>query len=225
MFKQMFPTFALSAAAAVAFVAAPAHAGSVYGLHGNGGLKKSHILNYSDVDITATASAWDPKKDVVHGAHVGQYRHGLGVTNSVYYKNTWWGGKQLKTNDGSHTVDGKGYDDTVWLSFSKDFKLHGATFTYVGSKHEDVKVVNEYGQTLGRYDLSEIASNGVAHLNLHGLGFKGDKIGFTAYGDKDSWKLKSVKGHAVPTPSAAAAGLLGLAALVARRRRETADQA
>lgn len=198
---------------------------SVHWLHGNGGLSKSHTIHSSGVDITATATAYDAAEKDTYSAHVGQYSGGLGVTNSVYQKRNWRGQIKTYSNDGSHTVDGKGYDDTLWLNFSKEFNVHGALFTHVGKKFEDVEIVDGNGGVLGRFGLSGVANhNGYAYLDLKGLDYSGSKIGFTAFGDYDSWKVKAVKGHAVPTPSAAAAGLLGLAALTARRRRQATEE-
>ncbi|MEM6458192.1 MAG: hypothetical protein AAF710_02240 [Planctomycetota bacterium] len=219
MKKILLPALALTAAAVVS--APSADAASAHALNGYGGLKKSHTFHYDDVDITAYGTAYDPKtkKTYSHNVYVGQYGGGLGVSNGVS-KKKFWGQTYLSSSDGSHTVDGKGYNDTLWLSFSKPFQMVGAAFTHVGKYYEDVKVVDGDGYTLGWYDLSSLANKwGHAYLDLSGLDYTGDKIGFTAVGNYDSWKLKAVKGHAVPTPSAAAAGLLGLAALSARRRR------
>ena len=216
--KTLLPTLAVTAAAALA--AAPAQAGSAHYLNGHGGLATSHTIVSSDVTITATATAYDPKKKQHHEAHVGQYRHGLGVTNNVYTNKRG----QTRTTDGSHTVDGKGWKDTVWLSFDKPFQVMGAIFSYV-DRNDGVNVVDADGKLLGSYGLSRIADCwGLACLDLSGLEYTGTKIGFTARDSNDDWKLKAVKGdpshtEAVPTPSAAAAGLLGLAALSARRRR------
>lgn len=218
--KNLLPTLALSAAAAVAFVAPSADAGSVHYLDGKGGLAKSHTIVSDGVTITATATA--TKNGKSEKAHVGQYSHGLGVTNSVYKYKNWWGQTKIGTTDGSHTVDGKGMDDTLWLSFDSPFQVAGAIFTYVGSRNkEGVTVLDGDGNTLGRYNLSKIAKCGVACLDLSDLDYTGTKIGFAATGNHDSWKVKGIKGHAVPTPSAAAAGLIGLAGLAARRRRRT----
>ncbi|MEM1108782.1 MAG: hypothetical protein AAGH99_08845 [Planctomycetota bacterium] len=223
--KSLLPTLALTAAAAVAFVAPSADAGSnanTYYLHGYGGLAKTHTYVHDDVTITAHATAKDPKtnKTYKHNVYVGQYSNGLGVSNSVY-RNKWG---QLRSNDGSHTVDGKGYDDTLWLSFTNPFKITGAVFNYVGKYYDDVKVVDGDGKSLGWFNLSRIANKwGQAHLDLSGLDYSGTTIGFAAVGNHDSFKVKAVKGHVVPTPSAAAAGLLGLAALTARRRRQTEE--
>ena len=216
--KALLPTIALTAATALGFAAAPAVAGSATYLNGNGGLATSHAIAGDGVTITATATSYNPHDGSTHDAYVGQYSHGLGVTNNVTLKETKWGSR-YNVGDGSHTVDGKGWDDTVWLSFDKEFEVTGAIFTYVADKYEDVRVIDADGIILGDYNLSGISDCGVACLDLSDLGFTGKKIGFTAYGDGDSWKLAGVKGTAVPTPSAAAAGLLGLAAVAGRRRK------
>ncbi|MEO0515542.1 MAG: hypothetical protein AAF086_09685 [Planctomycetota bacterium] len=222
--KTLLPTIALTAAAALAFAAPAAQAGStakMYDLRGNGGLAKAHTFVHSDVTITAHASAQKGKR--TSNAHVGQYRNGLGVTNSVKTYKNWKGQtKTYSTSGDGHFVDGKGHDDTLWLDFSSPFKITGAVFTYIGKYSEGVTVVDAHGKSLGWHNLSSVRNKwGVAHLDLTGLDYTGDSIGFKATGNYDAWKVAGVKGHAVPTPSAAAAGLLGLAAISARRRRKT----
>lgn len=216
--KNLLPTLALTAAAATAFISPSAEAGSVHYLNGNGGLAKSHTIVSDGVTITATATA--TQYGNTEKAHVGQYSTGLGVTNSVYKYKTWWGQTKTGTTDGSHTVDGQGMDDTLWLSFDSPFQVAGAIFSYVGKYGEGVTVLDADGNSLGRFDLSAIANHSqFAVLDLSSLEYSGTKIGFAATSNHDSWKLKGVKGHAVPTPSAAAAGLIGLVGLAARRRR------
>ncbi len=222
--KTLLPTLALTAAAAFAFAAPAAHAGSTaktYDLRGNGGLAKTHTFVHEDVTITAHATA-SKNKNHEHSAHVGQYSNGLGVTNHVKTYKNWKGQtKTYSTTGDQHFVDGKGHDDTLWLDFSSPFKITGAIFTYVDKYCEGVTVVDADGNNLGWHNLSSVANKwGVAHLDLTGLDYTGDSIGFKATGNHDAWKVAGVKGHAVPTPSAAAAGLLGLAALSARRRRQ-----
>lgn len=219
--KNLLPTIALTAAAALALISPTAHAGSVntYDLRGHGGLAKSHTFVHDDVTITATATS--SKKKQAKESHVGQYRHGLGVSSKVQNFNLW--GEQQTISLDAHTVDGKGFNETLWLSFDSPFQIAGAIFTYVGQSRDRVTVVDGDGNKLGRYNLSNIADCGVAVLDLSDLDYTGSKIGFAATGNHDSWKLAGVKGHAVPTPSAAAAGLLGLAALTARRRRRNLE--
>jgi len=220
--NSFLPAIALTATTAV-LATASAQAGTVYSLNGNGGLALSHTITHSDVEITATATSYNPGNGTTHESYVGQYSGGLGVTNNVTVYQSSNGSSWMSSLDNSHTVDGRGWDDTVWLSFDKPFQLLTAVFTYVAHNYEDVRVVDENGNTLGDYDLSAIGNYGVAHLDLSGLNFTGTKIGFTAYGNGDSWKLKSIKGHVVPTPSAAAAGLFGLTAVAARRRRKAVE--
>lgn len=224
--KTFATAIALTAAAVIAAPSADAGSNAnTYYLHGYDGLAKSHTYVYDDVTITAHATATKGNKDKV--AHVGQYSNGLGVTNSVKTYKNWWGQTRTYSASGDgHFVDGKGHDDTLWLDFSSPFKLTGAVFTYVGKyKTEGVNLVDGDGDSLGWFNLSKSSKYGVAHLDLTGLDYTGETIGFTATGKHDDWKVKAVKGHAVPTPSAAAAGLLGIAALSARRRRHTEDAA
>lgn len=223
--KTLLPTIALTAAAAMAFVAPSANALATVDFRGNSGLAKAHTFVQDDITITAHATATKGKN--THSAHVGQYSNGLGVTNHVTTKKyyTPWGikTKTYSASGDSHQVDGKGHDDTLWLSFSSPFKITAALFTYVGKFSDKVVVVDADGDSLGWYNLSAVRTKGTssAHLDLSGLDYTGDSIGFKATGSYDGWKVAGVQGHAVPTPSAAAAGLLGLAAISARRRRKT----
>ncbi len=209
MIKTLLPAVALTATAVLA--AAPAHAASsttYFG--GHGGLSTSHTFNTSEgVEIKATATAWNPKKQKMESSHVGQYWSGLGATNSI--------GKKGK--DGSHQIDGSGHKDIVWLEFSESFALESALFSYVDC-NDDVRLYDGDMNNLGDVDLHQNGSIfGFAKIDLSSLNIIGNKIGFAAIGSNDDFKLKGVTGHAVPTPSAAAAGILGLAALSARRRR------
>jgi MYXO-CTERM domain-containing protein len=214
--KALLPAVALTAAA---FTGVSAHAGSTTWLNGHDGLATSHSYTTSDgVAITATATAHDKSSDQHELAYVGQYGSGLGVSNSTYYVNTQWGPRQ-RTYDGSHQIDGQGKDDTLWLSFDQGFEVLGAWFSYA-DWNDDVQVIDEDRNVLGSFGLTPWFS--YDYLDLSGLNFIGTKIGFSALDNNDNFKLKGIKGHgaqAVPTPSAAAAGLLGLAALTARRRR------
>jgi hypothetical protein len=45
-----------------------------------------------------------------------------------------------------------------------------------------------------------------------------------AYGANDDWKVIGVRGYTIPTPTAAAAGLVGLIALATRRRTKLLTQ-
>jgi MYXO-CTERM domain-containing protein len=224
--KRLLPALAIVASAAVGTSASAASSTTYFS--GFGGLAESYEFNHADgTKITATASAWDPKKKQNHDAHVGQYLTGLGVSNSVYEKQTRRG-TVLKSNDGSHQVDGKGFNDTLWLSFDHDFNVMGIKFSYVG-KWDDVRIVDGDHNFLGSYDLGDRGNKwGFAYLDLSSLDLTTTKIGLTAVGDYDAFKVKGIHGmktEVVPTPSAAAAGLLGLAALTARRRRREEEKA
>ena len=212
MIKTLLPTVALTATAVVAV--APAHAGSTtyFGdLNPWTNLAGSYSYSTSDgVDIVATATSYDQANDVHHDSKVGKYLGGLGVTNSQSI---------CFVNIDSHEVDGNGWQDTVWLDFSSAYELEKVTFSYV-DRNDDVQIVDENHNVLAQLSIgSEPRFFGIASLDLSGLNISGTKIGFTAFDCDDNWKLKAIEGHAVPTPSAAAAGLLGLTALSARRRR------
>ena len=210
------------ASAALTFAGTSAQAASATYFNGFGGLAPSYEFTHDDgTKITATASAWDPNAKKTKEAYVGQYIIGLGVTNSVT-EHQGWHGTYYSSNDGSHAVDGKGYDDTLWLNFDRAFDVIGAMFSYV-DKNDDVKIVDENHNVLGNFDLGDYNFLGFAYLDLSSLNFSGTKIGFKATGNNDNFKVKGIKGsatpNAVPTPTAAAAGILGLGALITRRRR------
>ena len=209
MIKTLLPAVALTATAVLA--AAPAQAASTTYFGGFGGLSTSHSFMTSDgVDITATATSHQPGRNIHHDSQVGQYLFGLGVTNTQ---------KTRSLGKDSHKVDGKGWNDTVWLEFSESFSLEKVLFSYVDC-NDDVRIVDQDHNVLAQINLGHQPGIwGFVNVDVSGFNIAGSKIGFTAFGSNDDWKLKGVQGHAVPTPSAAAAGVLGLAALAARRRR------
>ena len=213
MIKTLLPAVALTATAVVAV--APAHAGSTTYLGDFNpftNLANSWSYTTTDgVDITATATSYKAANDTHYDSKVGKYIGGLGVTNTQVNQNL---------GSDSHEVDGRGWNDTVWLDFSTAYELEKVYFSYVDC-NDDVRIVDENHQVLAQIDLgSQPNFFSIVGIDLSGLNISGTKLGFTAFGGNDDWKLKAIKGHAVPTPSAAAAGILGLAALSARRRRQ-----
>lgn len=199
--KRFLATAIVAASAVFAGASAQAASHTTF-LTGNDGLANSHSYTTADgVNITATATS----KGIVttKKALVGEYSKGLGVTS-------------YKGDD--HQVDGFLRDETLWLSFDKDFVLKGILFSYVDSNDDATISVN---MKSGNVDLGDhYIGKGLAFLDLSKFDLTTTKIGITATGNYDDFKVKAVKGHAVPTPSAAIAGLAGIIGVVARRRRQ-----
>lgn len=222
--NQCFDLRVVAAAAIfVALLQAPAHAARFFDFSGSAGLdgdQPTLDLDFGDVTATASATAYNPHADKTHEAWVGQYSKGLGVTNNVFWVDTWYGGGYWVSTDGSHTVDGKGWDDTLWLDFSKPIEFTSVKFSYIGYFHEDVRILDGDGNVLGDFDLSDIKySWHHAHLDISDLDYTGTTLGLEAYGKHDSWKVKGIKGYVVPSPVAAGTGLALLLGILARRQR------
>lgn len=211
------------AAATMLMIHTPAEADRLFDLHGNAGLdwdQPTLDFDFGEVTATASATAYDPDTGEVHDGWVGQYRGGLGVTNSRKWKSNWFGkGGYWVSEDGSHTVDGRGWDDTLWLTFSKPIAFSAIQFSHIDLVGEDVSILDGDGNELGDFDLSELWHWGYAYLDISGLDYTGTTLGLHAYGNHDNWKVKGVKGHIVPTPAAAGAGLVLLLGIMARRQR------
>lgn len=121
--------------------------------------------------------------------------------------------------------------DTLWFSFSEALTFTSAEF-YLESGSARVYVLDANGQ--GLYNTQVQA--GLSSIDLSSLAYTGDVIGFRArfYQPGElyppikpsaaNWYLAALAGEvpaqAVPTPAAAGLGLIGLAGLAMRRRRE-----
>ncbi len=186
---------------------------------GWGGLANSHSYTTADgVGFTATATA--TQNGHTTDAKVGEYILGLGVTSSSPIQIF---GFNLGNSD-SHQIDGKGASETLWFTFDSEYKIDSLLFSFA-DRNDDVTILDGNGSSLGSYSLSS-GLLGFTSLDLSGLDFSGNKIGIAALGSNDGFKVTGFKGHAVPTPSAALAGLVGLIGLAVRRRRhDAAEQA
>lgn len=185
---------ALALTVAVALGSAPAQADSVW-LAGGGGTKYSYSYNLpGNQHLTVTAS--NIKNNAYTVAKVGRYSNGMGVTN--------------QTSGDAHFLDGYGSDDILWFTFKQTVVLKGFKFSYVDS-NDDAKLINPDYDTLQRFDVKST-------VNFKD-GYVGKKFGLMAYGSNDEYKAKKIIFHTIPSPSAAAAGLFGIAALALRRRR------
>ena len=99
-------------------------------------------------------------------------------------------------------------------------------FSYL-DKNDNVEVLAD-SMNVGRFGKNDIdfMGNGKGYLDLTGLELSGTHFSLLAADCDDDFKVSGFKGYAaaVPTPSAAAAGLIGIIGLAARRRRN-AEQA
>ena len=155
------------------------------------------------VDFVASASTEALGYKVA--AKVGEYSNGLGVSSP------WLD---------SHTLDGALGNETLWFTFEEDYAITDLIFGYADDG-DDIKVVDGDGSTLGLFNLASANyMDGYAYLDITSLNLTTSKFGITVSDFCDEVKVKGFNGHAVPTPSAALAGLVGLVGLAARRRKQ-----
>lgn len=183
--------------------------------------------------ISVTASAWSLNGSTLQNGWLGQYTHGLGVTNQ---------GEDGSSN--SHTVDNSGYQDFIILVFNQSVNIQSANlypFTVSGSTDNDAWV--SYG-TAGAFNAGTLAdlltrdynvagASSPYNVSLNSAGQFGNVWLIGAWNSAapnrgtidqyvDGFKLASITVNAaVPEPSTWAMMLLGFGAigLVARRRR------
>jgi len=221
----MFRSMLMLTAGAV-LMAGSAHAGGYYHqkpdpvgfdcvkfkLTGSGGLAQAYAIEAEEggyfVDVTAKAENYD---DELIDAWVGRYGSGMGVTHPHY--------------DGDHEVDGTGYKDILFLDFGADVQIGKVRFSYV-DHYDDVDFVDALNGIFaaGGYTLEDIRIGYDNSVDLSVTGLTTDVLGIKAHGKWDDFKVKSIEVcypemHAVPSPTAAGLGLLGVVGLVARRRR------
>ena len=224
--KKILPTLAVAASATVGTSAFAASTTTYLGGLFGGTSESFQYTTQDDVEVNATASSWNPYSHQNEDAHVNKGLLGLGVSNSVTYRQTFFGSIPQTSDDSD--IDGSGFSDTLWLSFDQAFDLNGIWFSKV-DHNDEVQLVDEHHQVIAEYDLGNLCDFfGIAYLDISSLNLSTTKIGFTALDCNDDFKVKSIYGmktEAVPTPSAAAAGLMGLVALSARRRRKAAESA
>jgi hypothetical protein len=192
--------------AAVASIS-PAVAGTIW-LDGSDGLSNQHLFAIdSHNTLTVTAQGISPINRRWSHVQVGQYQDGLGVTSL----------NPLKTG-----VDGEEGDEMLHFAFTDQFKLQGVIFSNV-QHQDDVKIFTNNVFT-NIHDLGRATPLGNERvlLNIDDVEILG--FGLMAYGANDDWKVIGVRGYTIPTPTAAAAGLVGLIALATRRRTKLLTQ-
>ena len=193
---------AAAAAAALLSLAPLASADSVGFTAADRGVAPSYTYTTVagvDLSVSATGTRTSTLPALVHESTLG-----LGVVSHLY---------------DSSAVDGFYKDDTLHLDFAKTYSVESLTFT----EADDLDVVKLFidGQVHGHFSLADaVGTGGTRTLALGGITL--DRLSVETYGDHSSWHLAGLTGHAVPTPSAALAGLLGLLGVTARRRRVAA---
>ena len=204
---RLAPAALTLAASAVLIPSGGASAASV-DLRGDGGWINGaldvELTDGNTARVTATSTRRADGRAVL-----GRWGNGLGV----------WNGHR-----DDHRVDGHGSTDTVWFDFDTAFRLTGVDLTYVSSASpETLRVLDGDGGILGDFDA--LASDGThsARLDLALLGLDGverNRFGLSAVGSHSAFKIEGLQGvSAVPTPTAAAAGIALLVGGVMRRRR------
>lgn len=219
----------LAVASAAAFLSSVGAAGAatlVFELQGSDSTNYNALPSSFSLTVGGVTATFDAKaienviggsnstltSGTVHDAHIGRYGGGAGVVNS--------------TGDGSHTVDGSGYDDFIQITFDKAVTITSIAFGYYDFYDYFRYLTDTSGD--GAIGLGDTYSNAISvMLNNPFSGFGGlttDIFAVGAFGNHDSWKLKSVTVEYVPetpvVPLPAAAPLLigGLALLAGLRR-------
>lgn len=116
--------------------------------------------SFSNGGISVTATAWSLNGSTLQNAWLGQYTHGLGVTNQ---------GEDGSSN--SHTVDNSGYKDFIILMFNQSVNIQSATlypFSVNGSTDNDSWV--SYGTVLGSFGSSVLNDLMTRDYNVVGAG-------------------------------------------------------
>ncbi|MEM6393559.1 MAG: hypothetical protein AAF797_12355 [Planctomycetota bacterium] len=205
-----------AAAMAAVGVGASAHAGSV-SLVGDAGLVDSLTFDLGDgLSMTLTGTTFKAK--AYQDAQVGQTADGIGITHSL--------------NNDSFQIDGKGGDDTLWITFSDEVTLTGFDFNFTNDASDDAKLIDVDDNTLLKFDVVDSVSFADAYT--------GTTFGLKAFGTRDDWTvtelsylydaplsdspIEALSVTALPTPSAALAGAVTLGVLTLRRRRQNAEQ-
>ncbi|MEM0914452.1 MAG: hypothetical protein AAGB29_08175 [Planctomycetota bacterium] len=181
-----------------------------FDLRGYGGKAAEYTFQKDGYEVDVYAKSLTYSGQLID-AKVGQYSSGLGVTHPHY--------------DGDHEVDGTGYKDILFFDFGQKVKIEKIWFSYV-DKHDQASFVDLDLDILwsGGYYLGDIYIGGDHSITLGVTGLETQVLGVMAPNKYDDFKVKKIEvcyhdPVAVPTPTAAGLGLLGIAGLVVRRRR------
>ena len=153
----------------------------------------------------------------IRDGHIGRYYGGVGIVNSA--------------GDGSHTVDGRGWDDFVQISFGQDILVDSISFGFF-DKSDRFRVIadknndDEIGVGDFLSNTVDIPGNGTfTDASLTNFFGSTNTFAIGAFGYHDSWKLQSItvsytEMAAVPLPASGLLLLAGFGGLAAMRRRQ-----
>ena len=209
-FQHTATASAVSAAALVSFGTA-ASAASVDLTSGHASFHRSLDLQLDDgTAFEVSASSTWSRSGNERNAWVGRYGRGLGVSNGLW---------------DDHRVDGRRGTDTLWFDFATGFTPTGVTLTYVSDhRYETLRLLDGDGETIGDFNALALCGEDTAFVDFSSIGDASyARFGISAIGRNSAFKVDGLQGvSAVPTPTAAAAGIALLIGGACRRRRRTA---
>ena len=195
-------------AGAAVFTSVSASAASTTLFTGSGGVAPTQSFTTGDgVQIDVSAKTINRASGLETDALVGQYSEGLGVARTV------------DVADDRYLVSGSARtSEIIWFDFSEAYQISGILFSYADG--DDEITIYSDGGLLGVYSGNDFPwHSGLGTLSLN---VTTSQLGILAFDGGDEFMIRGFAGQstAVPTPSAALAGLSGLIALAARRRNK-----
>jgi hypothetical protein len=147
---------------------------------------------------------------LIEDAKIGRYSGGAGVVNSP--------------GDGSHTVDGSGWDDFIAITFPQTVFVRQIEFGFTSRKDDFVILTGGTSEKLGEAGTRIYGKYDIPSDESTRWWFATEQFGVGAFDHDDSWKLDTVKvkyEEMAPVPLPAAGWLLiaGLGGLAALRRK------